>query len=215
MKTLTNQVIEHFRALGTKLGNEVATVLEQGLTEQEVFKTYVVECAEENRNEEIYYACRDAARFIAGKLSVTELLPGVHFEVHVGVEGESIESYEMITISKRELASILNRLDRLEKRVGLDKATKAKKKKIKMVSVDEPLYMDMPAQYSPDEYIQRKDAPKALHIPETTLDRYARQREFITYRDGSKSFYKKSEVLGCDAVKYRTAKQKKIGGKHE
>ena len=43
-----------------------AEVLQGSMTEQQVFQKYVMEVAEENRDEEMFFAARDAARFSAG-----------------------------------------------------------------------------------------------------------------------------------------------------
>ena len=42
-----------------------AEVLQGSMTEQHVFQKYVMEVAEENRDEEMFFAARDAARFSA------------------------------------------------------------------------------------------------------------------------------------------------------
>ncbi|MFR5958494.1 MAG: hypothetical protein ACLUHA_01650 [Bacteroides stercoris] len=54
-----------------------AGVLQGGMTEQQVFQKYVMEVAEENRDEAVFFAARDAARFSAGHIGLEELIPDV------------------------------------------------------------------------------------------------------------------------------------------
>ena len=59
-----------------------AEVLQGSMTEQQVFQKYVMEVAEENRDEEMFFAARDAARFSAGlpvgiEIAVTTAFPTV------------------------------------------------------------------------------------------------------------------------------------------
>ena len=54
-----------------------AEVLQGSMTEQQVFQKYVMEVAEENRDEEMFFAARDAARFSAGHIGLEELIPDV------------------------------------------------------------------------------------------------------------------------------------------
>lgn len=54
------------RMKGDKISLLQAEVLENGHNESQVFATYVASVPEEDKDETVFYACRDAARFAAG-----------------------------------------------------------------------------------------------------------------------------------------------------
>ena len=87
-------------------------VLEGGRSESWVFDKYVRNVPAEEKDENVFYAARDAAQFVAGKLELDSVL-----EVNpLDDEGEEPES---VTVSATFLLSLLERVEQLEKSVEL------------------------------------------------------------------------------------------------
>ena len=70
-----NKAVAILRKKGDLVSLEQASVLSDRLNERSVFDKYVAGVAEADRSEGIYYACRDAARFLKGELTLDELIP--------------------------------------------------------------------------------------------------------------------------------------------
>lgn len=88
-------------------------VLEEKRSESWVFNRYVRDVPEDERNETLFYAARDAAQFLAGKIGISSICP----DLEDGPEDE--EQEETITLSLSEYKKLLRRLDRVERRLGL------------------------------------------------------------------------------------------------
>ena len=86
-------------------------VLEEKRSESWVFNRYVRDVPEDERNETLFYAARDAAQFLAGKIGISSICPDL--------EDEPEEEEETITLSLSEYKKLLRRLDRVERRLGL------------------------------------------------------------------------------------------------
>ena len=89
-------------------------VLEEKRSESWVFNQYVRDVPEDERNETLFYAARDAAQFLAGKIGISSICP----DLEDGPEEEQ-ELEETITLSLSEYKKLLRRLDRVERRLGL------------------------------------------------------------------------------------------------
>ena len=101
-----------------------AEVLQGSMTEQQVFQKYVMEVAEENRDEEMFFAARDAARFSAGHIGLEELIPDVQSMTAAdfaaaGALGVVDEESDTIMLSRKEFNRLLARIERLEQWTGL------------------------------------------------------------------------------------------------
>lgn len=96
-----------------------AGVLQAGMTEQQVFQKYVMEVAEENRDEAVFFAARDAARFSAGHIGLEELIPDVQnmtaADFAAGAcDTEKKTPKEKQTVSLREFEALKRRVQQLE-----------------------------------------------------------------------------------------------------
>ena len=74
-KTSIDAALRLLRAKGDPVSLAQAEVLADRLNERSVFDKYVVHVSEAERDETLYYACRDAARFLQGGLTLEELIP--------------------------------------------------------------------------------------------------------------------------------------------
>ena len=91
------------RMKGDKISLLQAEVLENGHNESQVFATYVASVPEEDKDETVFYACRDAARFAAGRLSLEELIPDVD---RYPVTVDRPEPKERQSVSVREFEDV-------------------------------------------------------------------------------------------------------------
>ena len=132
-----NKAVAILRKKGDLVSLEQASVLSDRLNERSVFDKYVAGVAEADRSEGIYYACRDAARFLKGELTLDELIPDHEQEDDI----EPVE--EMITITASEFRELLRRVERLERRAGLQKKISAtKRKRVEDISTDDLIFAD-------------------------------------------------------------------------
>lgn len=112
-----NRAIALLRLKGDRLSLIRAEVLSGRRTEVWVFKRFVRDAAPEEKDEAVYCAARDAARYVSGKLELEQLIPG----------GESLGSADVppppaILPTPNELWEIIQRLsarvESLENRIN-------------------------------------------------------------------------------------------------
>lgn len=186
-----NQAVAILRKKGDKISVIQADVLAGRRTEVWVFEHFVRDVSEENRDEAAYCAAREAALFLAGKLELDELIP--EYEQETNVEISHI--CDTITISMAEFTSLVKRIERLERRAGLQKAIPTTKRK----SADE---------VTADDLISQIDACKYIGCGKTTIKRWA-DNGFITgYLKGLNVYYSKRELDRSAVVKEHRTKQK-------
>lgn len=99
------------RMKGDKISLLQAEVLENGHNESQVFATYVASVPEEDKDETVFYACRDAARFAAGRLSLEELIPDAD---RYPVTVDRPEPKERQSVSVREFEALKRKVALLE-----------------------------------------------------------------------------------------------------
>lgn len=138
------------------------------MNETQVFNTYMSSLPEEERNEDVYYAARDAARFLAGKLPLSAMIPDSD-------DDNDTEDDDMVTIKRSQLEDILKRLDRLEKRVGISRETK-------------------PLHKAPADVMTIEEAAAWAGCGERTISRWAHKGCFTTYRNSGRGYFSKSEI---------------------
>lgn len=96
---------------------EQAEVIRMQMSQQEVFQRYVVD-AGENRNEDLYYAALDAAKYVDCTISINDLLP----DYDVPEDSEEQELYSDSgggSISREAYIALLRRVERLERLMGI------------------------------------------------------------------------------------------------
>lgn len=109
-KSEIKRAIEALRQKCDHISQAKLQVLEGVRSEQWVFDNYV-KIPEEERDEEAFFAARDAAQFVAGKIGISAICPEL--------EDEPEEDEETITLSRSEYEKLLKRLERVERRLGL------------------------------------------------------------------------------------------------
>ncbi len=89
-----------------------ANVLHDRMTESQVFDTYVSNYPGDQRNEALYFAVRDAAQYLSGKLTLEELIPSLPDGILEDLMRQKEEAEE--EGSKNTPEQVLNRLALLE-----------------------------------------------------------------------------------------------------
>lgn len=167
-------------------------VLEEKRSESWVFNRYVRDVPEDDQNETLFYAARDAAMFLSGKIGISSICP----DQEDGPEEEQ-ELEETITLSLSEYKKLLLRLDRVERRLGLrvgDVAPAPRK------DISE----------APDELIGQADACRLIGCGKTTIKRWANKGLITGYQKGRSVYYSRRELIGSPVVRdYKDSKSNK------
>ncbi|MDD3040921.1 helix-turn-helix domain-containing protein [Bacteroides sp.] len=190
-----NQAIKILRDEGSRISLEQANVLSHRWNERFVFEQYVKNVSESDRNEELFFAARDAARFLKGDISLEVLAPWMDEVEFPGHEEE------MITVSAKQFNGIIKRLERLERRMKLSKPkSDTKRKSIK----------DAPD----NDLISQAEACKYVGCGKTTIKRWANNGFITGYLKGLNVYYSKHELDRSAVVKeHRSKKEEKDYGK--
>ena len=158
------------------------------MNESQVFSTYMASLPEEERNEDVYYAARDAARFLAGKLPLSAMIPDSDDDNETEVD-------DTVTIKRSQLEDILKRLDRLEKKVGIRK-------------VDHKAIL---GNKTPYDLIPRLEAIRWIGCGKSTIRRWALSGAIAQYNRRGNIYYSKSEIE--NSLVYQDYKGKSYGNR--
>ena len=175
----------------------MAEVLQSGMTEQQVFQKYVIAVAETDRNEGIFFAARDAARFTSGHIGLEELIPDVcsmseaDFSA-AGALGTMVEEKGSVTLSCKDYNNLINRIERLEQWVGF----RRKPTTVKPAPMPEDMNIK-------DMVIQRQ-ACTCLKCSKISIKKLVAQKVLHAYQKGRNVYYSQKEL-----DKYLKAKQAK------
>lgn len=187
-----NRAIEHLKSYNDAASRIQVEVLEMKRSESWVFNRYVRDVPEDERNETLFYAARDAAQFLAGKIGISSICP----DLEDGPEEEQ-ELEETITLSLSEYKKLLLRLDRVERRLGLrvgDVAPAPRK------DISE----------APDDLIGQADACRLIGCGKTTIKRWANKGLITGYQKGRSVYYSRRELIGSPVVRdYKDSKSNK------
>lgn len=186
-----DRAIEHLKSYNDASSRIQVEVLEMKRSESWVFNQYVRDVPEDERNETLFYAARDAAQFLAGKIGISAICPDLEDEP------EEEEEEETITLSLSEYKKLLLRLERVERRLGLrvgDVAPAPRK------DISE----------APDELIGQADACRLIGCAKTTIKQWANKGLITRYQKGYNVYYSRRELLGSSVVRdYKDSKSNK------
>lgn len=164
-----------------RLSLVMATVLQSSMTEQQVFQKYVMETSEADRDETVFFAARDAARYLKGDIDLDVLIPGVP-------EGNLDESFfaedeaGTITLSRKDFNLLLKRIDRLEQWIGLSRKEATQKP------------IDMPTDADMTDMIKQNEACKHFACGKNTIKRWVAKGLIHAYQQGKYVYYSKKEL---------------------
>lgn len=190
MKTSTKQIQKAMAYLKDKddaISAAQYNTLLNRMNESQVFSTYMASLSDEERNEDVYYAARDAARFLAGKLPLSAIIPLDEDD------DNDTEDDDTVTIKRSQLEDILKRLERLEKKVGI--------RKVERIAIL--------ANKTPDDLISRLEAIKWIGCGKSTIKRWALSGAITQYTSGGNIYYSKSEIR--KSLVYQDYKGKSYG----
>lgn len=166
-----------------------AEVLRGGMTEQQVFQTYVLEVADADRDEAAFFAARDAARFAAGHIGLEELIPDVQsmtaadFAV-AGAMGVVDEESDTILLSRKDYNKLLARIERLEQWTGL------RRKAVSGDITPQPL----PKNADMSDMMKQNEACRYLSCGKNTIKGYASRGVIHSYKQGKFTYYSRKEM---------------------
>lgn len=182
-----NRAIGHLKACNDNVSRIQLEVLEMKRSESWVFNRYVRDVPEDERNETLFYAARDAAQFLAGKIGISAICPDL--------EDETEEEEETITLSLEEYKKLLLRLERVERRLGL-----------RVGDVAPAPRKDFSE--APDDLIGQADACRLIGCAKTTIKQWANKGLITRYQKGYNVYYSRRELARSAVVKdYKDSKR--------
>lgn len=171
-----NRAIEYLRSYNDAESRIQVEVLEQKRSETWVFNQFVRDVQDES-NGNLFYAARDAAQFLAGKIGISAICPDLEDEPE-----EEGEQEETITLKVSEYKNILKRLDSIEKKLRLKSGQAAPVKDI-------------------SDLIGQADACRLIGCRKDVIKRWANKGILTRYQNGRSVFYSKREILESLVVK--------------
>ncbi|WP_276865819.1 helix-turn-helix domain-containing protein [Bacteroides heparinolyticus] len=168
----------------------MAETLREGMTEQQVFRKYIMEISEADRDEAVFFAARDSARFRSGQLGLEELIPDVQSMTAgdfcaagvLGVVGE--DGGDTIVLSREEFDKLLERIERLEQWTGLRRKAKP----------GNCLPGTLPAGADMSDMMTQNEACRYLKCGKNTIKGYASRGLIHSYRQGRYTYYSRREM---------------------
>lgn len=163
-------------------------VLQGGMTEQRVFQKYVVEMPDTDRDEAAFFAARDAARFLAGRIGLEELVPDVT-AADLAAAGAPERKREKQAVSVREFEELKRKVRQLEGLV--DDLLKERRQRAE--------YQKLPDTNRAD-FIGQKEAAELVGCSRDTLNAWQRKGFITGYRKAGLVYYSQSELAACPVV---------------
>ena len=179
-----NRAIEHLKAYTDAASRIQVEVLEMKRSETWVFNQYVRDVPEDERNETLFYAARDAAQFLAGKIGISSICPDLEDEP----EEEPELDDDAITLSRKEYEKLLKRLERVERRLGLRVGT-----------TDRAPRKDLSE--APADLISQVEACKYIGCGKSTIKRWADKGLLTGYKKGRSVCFSRKEIDRAPVVK--------------
>lgn len=196
----SKQEIKHAAAVLRKKGDATslsqAAILEERRTEAWVFEQYVTNVSEERKDESAFFAARDAARFVAGRLTLEELVPDAdQYPVRIPDQ----EKQEHKKVSYQEFEAMRRRMKLLERLV--DELCKERRQRAE--------YQKKP-ETSRGDFISAQAATEYVGCSRETLNDWQRKGYITGYRKAGRVYYSKSELESSARVQtFRTIRETK------
>lgn len=171
---------------GDRISLAQAEVLEQRRTETQLFKEFVLLAGEEKKDEQFFYALRDAARFAAGVLELEELIPDAD---KYPVEVAPVQKKKRQTVSHQEYQALMCRVNLLEGLV--DELCKAHRQRAE--------YQKKPDSNRAD-FIGQEEAAKYVGCSRETLRTWQQKGLITGYSKAGRVYYSKSELESSPKV---------------
>lgn len=177
-----NRAAAVLRKKGDRISLAQAVVLEKGQTETQLFKKYVLSVGEDKKDDQYFFALRDAARFAAGGLELEELIPD--WDKHPVEEPfDTATMYNMITLPLQEFRDLMKTLHRLEEKVDLLCEKRSK-----------DITYEQTSGSVENDYIIQETAYKYVGCSKVTIQSWTKKGFVKGYRKGNHVYYSKSEL---------------------
>lgn len=147
-------------------------VIEGRHTESWVFDKYVRNVSDEEKNERLFYAARDAAQFVAGKVELDALM----------TEKQESDERPKTVVTDELLAMMLHRIEKLETQVRILKGEKQKRSYRKA------------SDYAKGDFMTQTEAYRYIGCSQCTIIKWTNKGMLKGYRKGQHLYYKKSEL---------------------
>lgn len=173
-----NQALGILYSRGDKISMLQADILENRRSARQIFQKMVMDVPQESRDEDAFFAARDAGMFLEGKLELEDFLP----EVEPQIRKESEQTKVKVSVSLDYLITLTTRIERLEKQVCflLERRNKS-------------VYKHQ-ADANKQDYLTQTQAYKYIGCSQLTLIRWTKDGMVRGYRKGSHVYYSKSEL---------------------
>lgn len=179
-KTSIDTALRLLHAQGDPVSLVQAEVLTNRLNERSVFDKYVAHVSEAERDETLYYACRDAARFLQGRLTLEELIPDAS-DAQTDIPAND-DNPDTITLSRKEFNALLARIEKLERWTGL----KRKPAPVRLPS--------LPPASNPADYVTQNEAARMLGIGKRSMRSYVDRGEIHAWQYGKFVVYRLRDI---------------------
>lgn len=186
-KEIIEDVLNALREKGDPVSLEQCRVIENRWTDREVFNHYLAGKSDEERDMNLYWACRDAAQFVHGQLDVTALIP--EMEDTPSRDEEPDNEPGMVTLSRKEFNNLLRRIEKLERWTGLKRRTTPARLK------------PLPQGADRADYVNQNEACRLLGISKKSMRGYADRGEVKAWQDRKFVVYLRKDILKLKAQK--------------
>ncbi len=181
-----NRAATILRKKGDRISVAQAEVLEKRRTETQLFKEFVLSVGEEKKDEQYFYALRDAARYAAGGMELKDLIPDAD---KYPVELAPVQKKERQTVSYQEYRALMRRMNLLEGIV--DELCKERRQRAE--------YQKKPDTNRAD-FISQEETAKWVGCSRETLNSWQRKGFITGYRKAGRVYYSKSELESSPKV---------------
>lgn len=169
-KSEIERALSALSRMGTPESLAQSEVIEGRRTETWVFEHYLKNVPEEERNEQLFYAARDAAQYLHGKIGISALCAELDDEPEQPCR-------ETITIDLMEYRSLISRIERIERRLGMK--VRQPRKNISEASGD---------------MMSQSELCRYIGCGKSTVKRWADKGLVTGYRNGYSVQYSRQEI---------------------
>lgn len=172
-----------------RLSLVMAEVLQARMTEQQVFEKYVLHISEPDRDEAVFFAARDAARFSAGHIGLEELIPDVQSMAEADFNAAGAldimdEESDTVLLSRKDFNKLLARIERLEQWTGLRRKP----------APGNCTPLPLPADADMTDLMKQNEACRYLECGKNTIKGYASRGLIHSYKQGKFTYYSRREI---------------------
>lgn len=188
-KEIIEDVLNALREKGDPVSLEQCRVIENRWTDREVFSHYLSGKSEEERDMNLYWACRDAAQFVHGNLEAATLVPDLYGMPREEEDSMEPDTGETVTLSRKDFNDLLRRIEKLERWTGLKRRAEPARLK------------PLPQGADRADYVNQNEACRLLGISKRSMRGYADRGEVKAWQDRKFVVYLRKDILKLKAQK--------------